>query len=204
MILLNLPVISSLEGVLSGTWIGADLSIWALGCRPLSWKLRWRESFFPSTLPLLFFTESNLAHNWSNPRIFIYLVFRYSSQSVHGSNMPTSLTLVRQSIHDDLQGRLVFPCGCWQTHHGRHIWYKGCDIHLGEIHRCVLTRAGEHNTGQHVDKLITCLQALRKLVIHVTFSNREAHFRGFLSPRTVFRYLYIRHHLTDRKWRWIS
>ena len=100
--------------------------------------------------------------------------------------MPTSLTLVRQSINDELQSPLVFPCGCWQTHDWRNIWYEGCEFHLGKVDRCVLTRACEHNTGQHVNKLITCLQTLGKLVIYVTFSNREAIVVDFSHPGLHF------------------
>lgn len=100
--------------------------------------------------------------------------------------MPSSLTLVWQSVHDKLQSRLVFPCGCWKTHDWRNTWNEGCEFHLGKVDRCMLTRACEHNTCQHVNKLIKCLQTLGKLVIYVTFSYREAVVVNFSHPGLYF------------------
>ena len=117
---------------------------------------------------------------------YYYLVFWYSRQSVHSSNMPASLTLVWQCVHDELQSCLAFSCGWWEAHGRWHVWHEGCEIQLGKVYRCVLTRACEHNTGQHVNELITCLQTLWKLMIYVTFSDREAIVVNFFYPGLYF------------------
>ena len=111
-----------------------------------------------------------------------HLILSKSCQHVHQSYLLSSLRFVRECRHDGLQSCLIFLGGRRLAHQGRGVGNKAGNVHQTKVHCCVLTRAREHHARKHVNELITCLQALWKLVINVSVSHGKAVVMDIFNP----------------------
>lgn len=118
-------------------------------------------------------------HVWS---CFSYLILGISRQHIKQSYLLNSLILAWQCRHYGAQSCLVFLGGRRLAHQGRSVGNKACYIQQTKVHCSMLTRAREHHACKHVDELITCLQAVWELVIHVAASHRKAVLVNIFNP----------------------